>query len=169
MNMLLTGLFELYSVCGANPLCGFGAVAQCSAITEPPQEQAAAAVLMSKLLDTSALAYLRRRSLCSLRRRGEQILSSPPKKKNTEHPNGYSVLQVEISACFEPCSRRATTACGVWHFVLCCDKIATLAEQLCLPRWKASFPTRLRCVICAATRSASDGAVAANLSFSAKK
>ena len=36
-----------------------------------------------------------------------------------------------------------------WHFVLCCDFVATLAEQLCLPRWKASFPTRLRCVICA--------------------
>ena len=25
-------------------------------------------------------------------------------------------------------------------------------EQLCLPLWKASFPTRLRCVICAAVR-----------------
>ena len=42
-------------------------------------------------------------------------------------------------------------------------------EQLCLPRWQASFPTRLRCVICAAARSARCGAGVENLSISDKK
>jgi hypothetical protein len=50
------------------------------------------ALLESKLSDSAALRYLRRRSLCELRCKGGKILSSPPKKKNTEHPNGYSVF-----------------------------------------------------------------------------
>ena len=49
---------------------------------------------------------------------------------------------------FEPYSRRATPLRG-GTFVLCCAKAQRSREQLCSPRWKASFPTRLRCVICA--------------------
>ena len=44
-------------------------------------EQSAAAVLMSKLLDTAALDYLRRRTPCVLRRKGGKSFFSAKKRK----------------------------------------------------------------------------------------
>ena len=76
--------------------------------------------------------------------------------------------QFELSG-FELYSLRASKVLDFWHFVLCCAYCATLAEQLCLPRWKASFPTRLRFVICAAVRFANCDARGENLSFSTEK
>ena len=62
------------------------------------------ASLESKLFDSAALRYLRpaRLRLAAVRR--WQILSSLPKRKNTEHPGGYSVFLAEKKG-FEP-SRR---------------------------------------------------------------
>ena len=73
-------LFLLYSL-RASKAIGFWHFVLCCDNVATLAEQAAAAVLMSKLLDTSALAYLRRRTLCVRRCKGGQILSSPPKRK----------------------------------------------------------------------------------------
>ena len=67
-------------------------------------EQSAAAVLMSKLLDTAALDYLRRRTPCVLRRKGGKSFLLRQKKKDTERPKGHSVSLAEKKG-FEP-SRR---------------------------------------------------------------
>ena len=69
---------------------------------------------------------------------------------------------------FEPYSLRASNAqrlalCAMLRFC------ATLAEQLCLPRWRASFPTRLRCVICAAAHLVCCAAKGENPFFSVQK
>ena len=57
------------------------------------------------------------------------------------------------------------------HFVLRTALVRRRAatEQLCLPHWKASFPTRLRCVICAVARSACCGAGGEDLRLRQKK
>jgi hypothetical protein len=67
---------------------------------------------------------------------------------------------------FELYSLRASKAIGFWHCVLCFDIVETLAEQPALARLKASFQTRFAWLSAPPLR---DGAIAANLSFSAKK
>ena len=74
-----------------------------------------------------------------------------------------------IAVIFEPYSVVAQvrlSALGALHYARLW-RAAT--EQLCSPRWWASSPTRLRCVICAAACFASDGAEGVNPLFSAKK
>ena len=78
----------------------------------------------------------------------EKNLSSPSKKKNTEHPGGYSALGTKgnVDLNLAPCELQMLFAFGT-----ACNVVLrpTLTEQLCLPRWRASSPTRLCCVICA--------------------
>ena len=75
----------------------FAPLVQCTYARLMPSRHGATllASLESELSDSAALRYLRRRSLCELRRESQQISLSPRKKKNTEHPNGYSVFLAE--------------------------------------------------------------------------
>ena len=105
--------------------------------------------------------------LSTLLRRMKRILSSQSKRKIRNTQMGIPCCIKEKNK-FEPYSLRASNAqrlalCAMLRFC------ATLAEQLCLPRWKASFPTRLRCVICAVAHYVSCGAKGENPFFSVIK
>ena len=103
---------------------GFGTacyVALCATLAE----QSAAAVLMSKLLDTSALDYLRRRTQCVLRCKFRKSFLLRLKKKNTEHQKRYSVFLAEFYFCIASLCFLNLTPCELqsqrlWHYVLCC-------------------------------------------------
>ena len=53
-----------------------------------------AASLESELSDSALLGYLRHRRFAATTQ-SWQISPTPPKSKNTEHPNGYSVFLAE--------------------------------------------------------------------------
>ena len=105
---------------------------------------------------------LARASLSAPSALGSNLL---PTKKDTVR---VSFLLAEKKG-FEPYSYVAqgcNSALGALHYARF-QRAAT--EQLCLPPWKASFPTRLRYVICAAAHSVCCGTKGENPFFSVKK
>ena len=108
----------------------------CARLRRAATEQAAAAALMSKLLDASALAYLRRRSPCERRRKGGKSFPLRLKKEKYGIPDGIPWLfrnkwKGQINLNLTPMWRKSASALGATH----CARLRRAAtEQLCSPR-----------------------------------